>query len=152
MSKKVLIVYFSEGGTAESMAEFIAEGIRIAGHEAELKKVSQIKSETDLQGYDGYVFGCPTYYSDMPEAMKEFLAGAASADLEGRAGGAFSVAAHPGGSSAGTAGIIFEKMESAFRMRMTNLGPFNLTEDLFDHPDALRSCHDYGKAMGEMLS
>jgi len=151
MSKKVLIVYFSEGGTVESMAEFIGEGIRIAGHEADLKKVSEIKSGSDLQGYDGYVFGCPTYYSDVPEAMKEFLVTAESADLEGKAGGAFSVAAHPGGSSSGTAGIVFGKMETVFRMRMTNLGPFNLTEDLFDHPDAMRSCHDYGRAMGEML-
>ena len=151
MSKKVLILYFSEGGTTESMAEYIAEGIRIEGHDAELRKISAVKSAADLAGYDGYVFGSPTYYSDVPEPMKAFLLIAGSADLEGKAGGAFSVSAHPGGSSAGTAGILFERMESGFHMHMTNLGPFNLTEDLFDHPDAMRSCHDYGKAMGEML-
>lgn len=151
MIKKVLIVYFSEGGTAESMAEFIAEGVRIAGHDAEVRKTSEIKSGADLAGYDGYVFGCPTYYSDMPEAMKVLLLAAESADLEGKAGGAFSISAHPGGGRAGVAGILFDRMESGFRMRMTNLGPFNLTEDLFDHPDTMRSCHDYGKAMGEML-
>jgi flavodoxin len=151
MTKRVLIVYFSEGGTTESMAEYIAEGIRIAGHDAAVRKISEIKKGADLAGYDGYVFGSPTYYSDIPEAMKEFFLIAESADLEGKAGGAFSVSAHPGGARTGTAGIIFERMEAGFRMRMSNLGPFNLTEDLFDHPDAMRSCHDYGKAMGEML-
>jgi flavodoxin len=151
MTKRVLIVYFSQGGTTESMAGYIAEGVRIAGHDAEVRKISEIRTGADLAGYDGYVFGSPTYYSDIPEAMKEFLLIAESAGLEGKAGGAFSVSAHPGGSRTGTAGIIFDRMESSFRMRMTNLGPFNLTEDLFDHPDAMRSCHDYGKAMGEML-
>jgi flavodoxin len=152
MTKKVLIAYFSQGGATESMAEYIAEGVRIAGYDAEVRKISAIKKGTDLAGYDGYVFGSPTYYSDIPETMKEFLLVAESADLEGKAGGAFSVSAHPGGGGReGTAGILFDRMESVFRMRMTNLGPFNLTEDLFDHPDAMRSCHDYGKAMGEML-
>jgi flavodoxin len=151
MTKKVLIVYFSEGGTTESMAGYIAEGVRIAGHDAEVRKISEVRTGADLAGYDGYVFGSPTYYSDIPEAMKEFLLVAEAAGLEGKVGGAFSVSAHPGGSSTGTAGILFDRMESGFRMGMTNLGPFNLTEDLFDHPDAMRSCHDYGKAMGEML-
>jgi flavodoxin len=151
MSRKVMIAYFSAGGTTESMAGFIAEGVRIAGHEAEVRKISEIKSKADLAGYDGYVFGCPTYHLDIPEAMKEFLLVAESAGLEGKAGGTFSVSAHPGGSRTGTAGILFDRMESAFGMAMTNLGPFNLTEDLFDHPDAMRSCHDYGKAIGEML-
>jgi len=40
---KILIVYFSRTGTTEKMANYIAEGVRFAGADAELKKVSQIK-------------------------------------------------------------------------------------------------------------
>jgi len=59
---KILIVYFSRTGTTEKMANYIAEGVRFTGSEVVLKKVSQVKEETDLQGYDGYIFGCPTYH------------------------------------------------------------------------------------------
>jgi flavodoxin len=41
--KKVLISYFSRTGKTQQMAEYIAEGIRISGHEAELRKISDIK-------------------------------------------------------------------------------------------------------------
>lgn len=58
--KKALIAYDSRTGKTEKMAEYIAEGIRISGNEAVLKKTTAIKSEKDLQGYDGYVFGSPT--------------------------------------------------------------------------------------------
>ena len=56
--KKVLIVYDSRTGNTERMAEYVAEGIRMGGDEAELKKISEVKKEQDLQGYDGYAFGC----------------------------------------------------------------------------------------------
>jgi hypothetical protein len=35
------------------MAEYIAEGVRITGHDAELRKISDLKSEKDLMGSDG---------------------------------------------------------------------------------------------------
>ena len=49
--KKVLIAYDSRTGKTEKMAETIAEGIRMAGYGADLKKITQIKSEAELQGY-----------------------------------------------------------------------------------------------------
>ena len=70
--KKVLIGYVSRTGNTEKMADYIAEGVRIAGHTADLKKISAIKSEKDLEGYDGYVFGCPTYHRDLTGGMKTF--------------------------------------------------------------------------------
>ena len=60
--KKVLISYFSRAGKTQQMAEYIAEGVRISGHHAEIIKISDIKNEKDLSGYDGYVFGSPTYH------------------------------------------------------------------------------------------
>jgi flavodoxin len=55
--KKVLVVYVSRTGNTQKMAEYIAEGIRFSGNEADIKKTTEIKNEKDLEGYDGYVFG-----------------------------------------------------------------------------------------------
>jgi len=60
--KKVLIAYISRSGKTQQMAEYVAEGVRMTGNNAEVKKITDIKSEKDLQGYDGYVFGSPTYH------------------------------------------------------------------------------------------
>jgi flavodoxin len=146
--KKVLIAYDSRTGKTEKMAETIAEGIRMAGHEAELKKITQIKSEAELQGYDAYVFGSPTYHRDMIGTMKTFLFLAQKANLGGKLGGAFGSYTHSGDAPA----IIFDTMEHVFKMKMTNLGSFNLKEALVDDMEGLRACQDYGKAMCEQLA
>ena len=39
--KKVLVAYVSRTGKTEKMAEYIAEGIRFSGNEAELNKIAQ---------------------------------------------------------------------------------------------------------------
>ena len=78
-----------EQGDTKNIAERIAEGVRFEGVEAELADVSTIKKESDLNGYDGYVFGSPTYHGDMLQPMKTFLFLAEKAELEGKAGGAF---------------------------------------------------------------
>jgi flavodoxin len=156
--KKVLIVYFSKTGTIEQIAQYIAEGVRIAGHEAEMKKVSDIKTRADIAGYDGYIFGCPTYHLDIPEAFKAFLSTAENADLQGKAGGAFSARTHPSSGTNKTAAMIYDTMESRLKMRMTSLGGFDLDPGLFDTMERfvdtienIRTCQDYGKSIGEML-
>jgi flavodoxin len=149
--KKVLVAFFSKTGTTETMAEYIAEGVRIAGHEVALKKVSDIKSEKDLEGYDGYIFGCPTYSLDMPEPFKRFLSIAERAGLKGKIGGAFSSRAHPSSGEGGAAKNLFEMMESRFKMNMTNLGPFDLEGGLTEKVQDMHTCQDYGKSVAEML-
>ena len=146
--KKVMIAYVSRNGNTEKMAELIAEGVRISGHEAELKKVPDIKNEKQMLGYDGYVFGCPTYHRDMTENMKTFLFIAQKASLQGKVGGAFGSYTHSGDAPK----LIFDTMEFVFKMNMVDLGSFNLKEDTIDTGQGLRACHDYGKAVGEKLS
>ena len=63
--KKVLVAYYSRTGLTEKMAEYIAEGVRFSGNDAEIKKISEIKNEKDFEGNDGFIFGCPTYHKDM---------------------------------------------------------------------------------------
>ena len=46
---QALIVFASRTGETEAIANLIAEGIRIAGHQATVVKVDMIKNERDLQ-------------------------------------------------------------------------------------------------------
>jgi len=86
---KVLIVYASRTGETQNIADLVAEGVRFAGHEAEVVNVKEIKNESDLDGFDGYVFGSATYHGEMLQGMKTFLFLAEKANLEGKVGGAF---------------------------------------------------------------
>lgn len=86
---KVLVVYASRTGETQQIADLIAEGVRLAGHEARVVDVKQIKSEADLSGYDGYAFGSATYHGEMMQPMKTFLFLAEKANLAGKVGGAF---------------------------------------------------------------
>ena len=146
--KNVLVAYLSIAGHTQTLAEYIGEGIRIAGCEAEVKKIPEIKNEKDLQGYDGYVFGCPTYHRDMPDTMKTFLFLANKAGLEGKVGGAFGSYTHSGDAPQ----IIFDTLEHVFKMNVTNLGSFNVKEAVVDTPEYLKACHDYGKEIARLVN
>ena len=145
--KKVLIAYESRTGHTEKMAEYIAEGIRMGGNEAELKKTNTLKKADDLKGYDAYVVGCPTYHRDMTNGMKTFLFLMQDADLAGKAGGAFGSYTHSGDAP----GYIYDTMEHVFNMNMTNLGSFNLKEHLLADQQGPRACQDYGKSINTIL-
>ena len=145
--KNVMVAYYSRTGMTKTMAEGIAEGVRISGHGAEVKKISDIKSEKDFKGYDAYIFGCPTYHRDMTDNFKTFLFLAQKAELKGKAGGAFG--SHT--LSGDAAKAIFDTMEFVFKMNMTNLRSFLLKEEVIDTMEGRRACQDYGKAIGEML-
>ncbi len=145
--KKVLISYFSRTGKTQQMAEYIAEGLRIAGHDVDVKKISEIKSEKELSGYDGYLFGAPTYHRALPGSVETFLFLAQKAGLAEKVGGAFGSYTHSGDAPK----MIFDTMEFVYKMKVVNLGPFNLLEHVVDTAEGLRSCQDYGKAVGEIL-
>ncbi|MBW2217153.1 MAG: flavodoxin domain-containing protein [Deltaproteobacteria bacterium] len=145
--KKVLVTYVSRTGNTEKMAEYIAEGIRFTGNTADLKKISKIKDEKDLEGYEGYVFGCPTYHRDITGGMKTFLFIAEKINMVGKMGGAFGSYTHSGES----AQMIYDTMQHVFKMDMVDLGPLDLKEHIIDTPDGVRACQDYGKAIGQMF-
>lgn len=146
--RKVLIGYYSRTGNTEKMAEYIAEGVRLTGNNADLKKISEIKSEKDLEGYDGYIFGCPTYHRDITAGMKTFLFLAEKANLVGKMGGAFGSYTHSGES----ADMIYDTMLYVFKMDMVDLGALNLKEQVVVTDDGMLACQDYGKAMGNKFA
>lgn len=146
--KKVLVAYYSRTGNTEKMAEYIGEGIRITENGAELKKISEIKSEKDLEGYDGFVFGCPTYHRDLTAGMKTFLFLAEKANLVGKMGGAFGSYTHSGES----ANMIYDTMLYVFKMDMVDLGALDLKEQVLETDEGLRACQNYGKAVGQKFN
>ncbi len=145
--KKVLIVYCSLTGKTEQMAQYIAEGIRFGGQEAAVMKTSDIKNKEALEGYDGYLFGSPTYHRDMADPMKTFLFLARNANLEGKLGSAFGSYTHSGDAPA----VIFDTMQYVFKMNMFELGSFNLKEAVVEIVEGMRTCQDYGRVFGEKL-
>jgi len=165
---KALIVYFSLSGNTEKMAQYIAEGIRFAGQQVDVRKTSAIKNKEQLEGYDGYIFGSPTYYRDVAEPMKTFLFLARQVNLEGKLAGAFGSYAHDGNAPA----IVMETMEYVFKMEPFELGTLNMLEVMLQEPgrdepggskyvagevhgqpgEGMRACQDYGRTFGEKIA
>lgn len=83
----------------------------------------------------------------MTDNMKMFLFLAKTADLKGKAGGAFGSHTHSGDAP----GLIFDIMENVFKMDMRSLGPFLLKEQTVDTNEGLRACQQYGRAFAEQL-
>ena len=142
--KKVLIAYTSRTGTTEKMANYLAEGIRMSGNETEVVKTSLLK-EKDLSGFDGYLFGCPTYHKDMTGGMKQFLFLVEKANLTGKMGGAFGSHTHSGEA----APMVFDTMQYVFKMDVLDLGPLSLTEAVMETDEGMKACHQYAKGLAE---
>ena len=138
---KILLVFATRTGGTKAIAELIAEGVRIAGHEAVLKKVNEIKSEDDLNGYDGYAFGSATYHGEMITSMKQMLFLAEKAELEGKSGGSFGSY----GWSGEAAGRIFDTMDNIFSMKMVSQGPLMLKASWIE--GAIQAAQEYGKSL-----
>ena len=140
----ILVAYASRTGDTQAIAELIAEGIRIAGGVAKVKKINEIKSEADLNGYDGYVFGAPTYHGDMVNTMKTFLFLAEKADLAHKVGAAFGAF----GWSGEAPPRIFDTMANIYNMRMVS-GPLLLKSAALG--GGLRMAQEYGKEVVDTI-
>lgn len=141
---KALIVYCTRTGETRSIAELIAEGVRFEGAEAVVQNVTQIKKESDLQGYDGYVFGSATYHGEMMQAMKTLLFLAEKLDLKGKTGGAFGAF----GWSGEAPGRIFDTMSNIFQMEMVG-GPLRLKSASLG--GGRQMAQDYGRGIGRKM-
>ncbi|MBU8910899.1 MAG: nitric oxide synthase [Desulfobacterales bacterium] len=141
---KVLIVYASRSNETKGIADLIAEGVRISGHNVDIKKTSQIKSEDDLKGYDGYAFGSATYHGEMITSMKQILFIAERAELKDKPGGAFGAY----GWSGEAPGRIFETMEHIYGMKMVS-GPLMLKASWVG--GGIQAAQEYGKSIAAMI-
>ncbi len=141
---KVLIVYASRAAETKGIAEVIGEGVRLSGHGVDIKKTSEIKSEEDLKGYDGYAFGSATYHGGMISTMKQILFIAERAELQGKPGGAFGAY----GWSGEAAVRIFETMTHIYKMQMVS-GPLILKASWVE--GGMEAAQEYGKRIAAMI-
>ncbi|MES0363572.1 MAG: flavodoxin domain-containing protein [Desulfobacteria bacterium] len=142
---KVLVVYATRTSSTRDIADLVAEGIRFSGNEAVIVEVKDIKSKADFEGYDGYVFGSPTYHGEMLQSMKTMLFLAEKANLEGKVGGAFG--AH--GWSTEAQDRIYNTMKEVFKMDMAK-GPLLLKSASLG--GGVQMAQDYGKEIGSKLT
>ncbi len=141
----VLIVYATRSEETKAIADIIGEGIRISGHDAEVKRVTDIKSEEDLKGYDACIFGSPTYHGEMITSMKQLLFMAERAELSGKPGGSFGSY----GWSGEAAGRIFDTMNHIFKMNMVSDGPLMLKAAWVG--GGIKAAQEYGKKIAAMI-
>jgi NAD(P)H dehydrogenase (quinone) len=103
---RILVLYYSAGGSVRRMAELIAEGVeRVAGAEAMLRTVPKVSPTTqvaepavppagapycelrDLEECAGLALGSPTRFGNMAAPMKHFLDGTSPFWLKGTLAG-----------------------------------------------------------------
>ncbi len=138
-----LIVYSTRNGETRKLAEIIAEGLRFAGIDVTLKDVTEIKRETEIDGFDIYAFGSSTYHGEMMNRMKTFLFLAERAELKGKVGGAFGSF----GWSGEAAERIFDTMKNIFNMKMAS-SPLMLKASYID--GGLKVAQAYGKELAAL--
>lgn len=139
---KALVVYSSRKGATKSIAELIAEGLRFEGWEAQTTDVNNVKKESDLQGFDAYVFGSATYHGEMMQAMKTMLFLAEKTKLNGKIGGAFGAY----GWSGEAPERIFNTMKNVLDMKMVS-GPLMLKSASLG--GGTQMAQDYGRQIAK---
>jgi flavorubredoxin len=151
--KRVLIAFLSTSGKTEQMAQYIAEGVRFNGLEAIIKNMMDIKDTGDIDGFDGYIIGSPTFSLDMPVPVQTFLAMSKRVNLQGKLGGAFGSYRHDVGYRHDNyaPNLIFEILRNENKMEPFELGPFSLQEDMISSSEGMKACHDYGRRFGQQL-
>ena len=142
---RALIVYTTRTQATLEIAELIAEGLRFSGQEAVVRDVKAIKNETDLEGYDAYVFGSPTYHGEMLQPMKTFLFLAEKVDLENKIGGPFGAQ----GWSTEAEERIYQTMQTVFKMDMVS-EPLLLKSASLG--GGLQMAQDYGRAIAKKMT
>lgn len=85
----VIIVYASMTGNTEEMAEIIAEGVREAGIEPEVKNVLDA-SANELEDYNGVILGAYTWGDgDLPDEFLDYFDEMDDVELDGKKSAVF---------------------------------------------------------------
>ena len=108
-----------------------SEGVRFSGNEVEIKKISEIKDDGDLQGYDGYIFGCPTYSSRYDPVYENLSFLIPEGQPQRQGGGAFGSYTHSGDAPK----YIFDTMQYVFHTGHDRPGVIQPLEEMLDKPD-----------------
>ena len=142
---KVLVVYTTRTGKTKEIANAVAEGLRFAGAEVKVVDAKNIKNESELEGYDAYVFGSPTYHGEMMQPMKTMLFMAEKANLEGKVGGAIGSY----GWSGEAPDRIYNTMKNIFKMNMVS--NFLKVKSTSTTGETQQAAQTYGREIGQKI-
>ena len=154
---KVLIIYDSRSGNTSKMAADIAEGVKQAGVEVEIKRVEQAAPE-DLVAADGIILGSPNHFGSMSEKMKAFINDSVKVrkKLGDKVGAAFASA---GAIAGGGETTLFSLIQALMIHGMIIVGdPLDATGHYgavaIGAPDekARDTCRKLGKRVGELVN
>jgi flavorubredoxin len=141
---KILIVYYSQTGNTEKMANAVAEGARSVPN-TQVYIEYHVDAE-DLSAYDALIVGVATYHHDIPIDMKRLFEEAAvkGITLKGKPGAAFGSY----GWSGEAPKLILEIMKNKFEMQVTEPP---LLARLTPDDNSLNLCRALGKRVSETL-
>ncbi|MBN1794753.1 MAG: flavodoxin domain-containing protein [Candidatus Omnitrophica bacterium] len=147
---RVLILYYSQTGNTQKMAQAIAEAMKSEGCAVDVRHPGEVKAEA-FRDYDVLIIGSPTYYGTMAWELKKLLdeSVAFHGSLDGKLGGAFSSAANIGGGNETTIldivnALLIHGMVVQGDPSGDHYGPVSI-----GRPDtrSTRQCTRYGKRM-----
>lgn len=87
--RKVAIIYTTQTGETEKMAETIALGVKSAGGEPTLLKMAEVSAVDSLDAYDAIAVGAPTQEGKEVEEATAFLDKLAASSVRGKYAAAF---------------------------------------------------------------
>lgn len=72
---KVAVIYYSGAGTTKNVALKVFEGLKsVQGIEADLLTAEEATAKVrELEQYDGFIFGTPTYFGTISSGLKAFF-------------------------------------------------------------------------------
>jgi multimeric flavodoxin WrbA len=117
------VAYHTLRGTTRQLAEAAAAGARRAGNTSVVIKPVEKVVKEDLLAADGIVLGCPTYYANIPGAMKVAIddwSWKMDVDFTDKVGGAFATG---GGQTGGKEHVVVSLLLFMVNNRMVVAGP-----------------------------
>jgi len=141
---KLLILYDSQTGNTERMAEAVAEGARsVLGVEVELKYYAR---PDELAEAVAIIFGVPTYYHGITLPIKQVMeeAGRANVKLQSKIGAAFGSY----GWSGEAPKQILEILKNRFGMKLVE-PPISVLYE--PNKEQLEKCRELGKAVAQKI-
>jgi flavorubredoxin len=144
LMKRILVLYYSQTGNTEKMANAVAEGARSIS-EVVVDLNFHVDPE-ELGSFDAVLIGTPTYHHEMPVDFKKLFEEVAfnGISLKGKIGAAFGSY----GWSGEAPKLILEIMKNKFEMQVVEpplLAKYSPDQTM------LNACRNLGKSVSERL-